>query len=146
MRATFVGGAALVTVVVAALSQQVLYEWLVVPRLADLRQVPVAWWVGLAAPIIIVALTSGWLAKSWGETLVAAILGTLGLQTYGMWLAQTGRAGWFKSFAVEAPLEYWTLGTLQVLVLVAVLTLIGHACRRKTAAASLTSRSIGPLR
>ena len=134
MRTTFVGGAAVVTVAAAVLSQQVLYEWLVVPRLAGLRQVSVAWWLGLAAPIILVALISGWLAKSWGEPLVAAILGTLGLQTYGLWLAQTGRPGWFKSFAVEAPLEYWTLGTLQVLLLVVVLASTGHACRKTTTA------------
>ena len=69
-----------------------------------------------------------------GETLVAAILGTLGLQTYGLWLAQTGRPGWFKSFAVEAPLEYWTLGTLQVLLLVVVLASTGYVCRKTTTA------------
>ena len=134
MRATFVGGAALVTVAVAVLSQQVLYDWLVVPRLADPRQVSVACWLGLAVPVILVALISGWLAKFWGETLVAAILGTLGLQTYGLWLAQTGRPGWFKSFAVEAPLEYWTLDTLQVLLLVVVLASTGYVCRKTTTA------------
>lgn len=134
MRATFVGGAALVTVAVAVLSQQVLYDWLVVPRLAGPRQVSVACWLGLAVPVILVALISGWLAKFWGETLVAAILGTLGLQTYGLWLAQTGRPGWFKSFAVEAPLEYWTLGTLQVLLLVVVLASTGYVCRKTTTA------------
>ena len=134
MRATFVGGAALVTVAAAVLSQQVLYDWLVVPRLAGPRQVSVACWLGLAVPVILVALISGWLAKSWGETLVAAILGTLGLQTYGLWLAQTGRPGWFKSFAVEAPLEYWTLGTLQVLLLVVVLASTGYVCRKTTTA------------
>jgi len=88
----------------------------------------------LAVPVILVALISGWLAKFWGETLVAAILGTLGLQTYGLWLAQTGRPGWFKSFAVEAPLEYWTLGTLQVLLLVVVLASTGYVCRKTTTA------------
>jgi len=134
VRATFVGGAALVTVAVAVLSQQVLYDWLVVPRLAGPRQVSVACWLGLAVPVILVALISGWLAKFWGETLVAAILGTLGLQTYGLWLAQTGRPGWFKSFAVEAPLEYWTLGTLQVLLLVVVLASTGYVCRKTTTA------------
>jgi hypothetical protein len=85
--------------------------------------------------VTLTGLLLGWLAKSWGETLVAAILGSLGLQIYGLWLAQTGRPGWYKSFAVEAPLEYWTLGTLQVLILIGVLASTGHVCR-KTAPAS----------
>ena len=130
VRATFTAGAALVTVAAAIFSQQALYEWVVVPRLPGLRQVPVAWWLGLAAPVILAAVVSGWLARSWGETLMAAALGALGLQAYGLWLAQAGRPGWYKSFAVEAPLEYWTLGTLQVLLLVVVLASIGHACRK----------------
>ena len=130
VRATFVLGAALVTVAAAMLSQQALYEWLVVPRLGGIRQVPVAWWLGLAAPVTLAALISGWTAKSWAETLVAAALGAFGLQAYGQWLAQTNRPGWYKSFAVEAPLEYWTLGSFEVLLLVVVLASAGHACRK----------------
>jgi hypothetical protein len=42
VRAAFVVGIALVVVAAAMLSQQVLYEWLVVPRLVGLRHVPVA--------------------------------------------------------------------------------------------------------
>jgi hypothetical protein len=129
-RATFVLGAALVTVAAAMLSQQVLYEWLVVPRLADVRHVPVAWWLGLAAPVILSALISGWMARHWDETLAAAALGAFGVQAYGQWLAQTGRPGWYKSFAVEAPLEYWTLGSLQLLLLIVVVASTGHACHK----------------
>ncbi len=130
VRTTFVLGAALAIAAAAMLSQQALYEWLVVPRLAGIRQVPLAWWLGLAAPVTIATLISGWASKSWVETLVAAAFGAFGLQAYGQWLAQTGRPGWYKSFAVEAPLEYWTLGSFQVLLLVVVLAAAGHACRK----------------
>jgi hypothetical protein len=84
----------------------------------------------LAAPVTLAVLASGWMARSWGEMLVTAALGAVGLQTDGLWLAQAGRPGWYKSFAVEAPPEYWTLGTLQALLLLVVLASIGHACRK----------------
>jgi hypothetical protein len=130
VRATFVLGAALVTVTAAMLSQQVLYEWLVVPRLAGIPHAPVTWWLGLAAPITLAALISGWTARSWAETLAASAPGAFGWQVYGQWLAQTGQPGWGKSFAVEAPLLYWTLGTFQMVLTIFAVASAGHACRK----------------
>ena len=130
VRVSFVVAAALAPVAAAMLSQHVAYETLVVPQLASVRHVSVVWWVGVAAPVILAALVGGWMAKSWREVVAAAALGAVGLQGYGQWLAQTGRPGWYKSFAVEAPVEYWTIGLLQVFLLLVVLESTGHACRK----------------
>ena len=134
VRTTFVVGAALVTVAAAMLSQHALYEWIVVPKLESVRQVPIAWWLGVVAPIVLASLVAGWKARSCQETLTIAALGAVGLRVYEKWLAENGRPGWYKSFAVEAPLQFWTLGLLQVFVFLVVLASIGHAWRRKRAA------------
>lgn len=130
VRATFVVVAALVTVAAAMLGQYALYECLVVPHLATVRQVPVVWWLGVAAPLILAALAVGGMARSWREMLAAAALGAVGLQAFGWWLAQTSRPGYYKSFAVEAPFYYWTIGLLEAFLLLVVLESAGLLARR----------------
>jgi hypothetical protein len=133
-RAIFVVAAALVLCAAALLSQQVLYERLVVPHLAGIQEVPIAWWLGVAAPVLVTGVLLGCLARSWPEALLVAALGALGLHVYGQWLAESGRPGWHKNLAVEAPLEYWTLGLVQVFLVLAVLTFTGRAWRKTRAA------------
>jgi hypothetical protein len=131
--------AALGMVAAAAVSQQLLYEKLVVPRLSGLSAVPFLWWLGVALPVLVVALALGWVAKSWLESFTAAGIAAVGLQAYVHWAAVTGRPGLQKSFAVEAPLHHWTVGVLTislVLSLPIVLARIGHARVRKFKAAS----------
>src|SRR5688572_25961839 len=92
--------------------------------------VPLLWWFGVEAPVIVATLTCGWMAKSWRDALAAAALAALGLQAYLYWAATTGRPGLQKSFAIEAPLYYWTGGVVTVFLLLLVpffLARIGHA-------------------
>jgi len=109
-RVLFSIAAAFGMVAAAALSQQLLYEKLVVPRLSGLSAVPLVWWLGLALPVLVVALALGWVAKSWFESFTAAGLAAVGLQTYVHWAAASGRHGLQKSLAVEGPLCHWTVG------------------------------------
>ena len=139
MRLTFVAAATLAILAAAIASQQVLYEGLVVPRLSGLPAVPLLWWFGVEAPVIVVTLTCGWMARSWRDALAAAALAALGLQAYLYWAATTGRPGLQKSFAIEAPLYYWTGGVMTVFLLLLVpilLARIGHAGLRRSTAAS----------
>lgn len=58
------GGAALITVAAAVLSQAVLYEWFLVPRLTGLRQVSIGWWLALAPPILLAVIVFGFFPLS----------------------------------------------------------------------------------
>jgi hypothetical protein len=133
-------------VAATAVSQQLLYERLVVPRLSELGAVPLAWWFGLALPVVIVALGVGWMARSWSESFTVAALAAVGLQAYLHWAAVTGRPRLHKSLAIEAPLCHWTSGVLTMFFLLSlpiILARIGHASWRRSKD-RLTSRLSGP--
>jgi hypothetical protein len=138
-RLTLTIGAAVGIVAATAVSQQFLYERLVIPRLRDLSAVPLVWWLGLALPMVIAAVSVGWMARSWSESFTVAALAAVGIQAYLHWAAVTGRPGLHKSWAIEASLYHWTAGVLTMfflLLLPIVLARIGHASLRRSKAAS----------
>src|SRR5688500_17237832 len=131
-RLRFVVSAALL-IVTAGVGQQALYEKLVVPTLPHVDHVPAIWWAVLGTPLILTGLGSGWMARCWSETLAIAGLGAFGLRVFGEWAAQCGRPGSYKGVAIEAPLEYWTLGFLSVFLLLLILIVLawrGHVALR----------------
>jgi hypothetical protein len=123
----FITGAALGVVASAAVSQQLLYEMLVIPRLSHVSAVPLLWWLIVAAPIVVVALAVGRKAGSWPESLAVAALGAVGLQAYLHWAAASGRPGLHKSLAVEASLYHWTAGVLTMFLLLSVPIVLARA-------------------
>jgi ankyrin repeat protein len=138
-RVSFTIGAAAGIVAATAVSQPLLYERLVVPRLSGLSGVPLVWWLGLALPVLLVALSLGWMARSWSQSFAVAGLAAVGSQAYLHWAAASGRPGLHKSLAIEAPLDHWTVGVLAMFLLLSlpiVLARIGHESVRRSKAAS----------
>jgi hypothetical protein len=126
MRTTFIATGVL-GIVAAAVASQLLYEAFLVPRLETVVAVPLHWLLGVGAPVIIAVLACGWFAKSWRETLSVAALSAGALQAAVHVAAWSGRPGWHKSFAIEAPLYHWTVGVLPVLALLSAVVVLGRA-------------------
>jgi hypothetical protein len=118
--------AAVAALVTAAVGSQVLYELLVVPQLSTIARVPVLWWIGVGAPLIVAAVVFGWLTTSLREGFATAGLAALAIQAVIQLAAWMGRPGWHKSFALEAPLDHWTLGVLSSFALLSVPVIMGQ--------------------
>ena len=52
-----------------------LYDSLVIPELPNVKRVPMIWWLGCGAPVIVVALAAGWFCQSFREVLVLSVMG-----------------------------------------------------------------------
>jgi hypothetical protein len=136
MRTRFIGLSVL-AILAAAAASQFLYEALLVPRLSGIvAAVPLHWWLALSAPALLTVLGCGWFTRSWREALTVAALAAVALQLGIHVAALSGRAGWHKNFAIEAPLYHYTVGVASIFLFLVVLIGLGsvtHAGSRQAA-------------
>lgn len=104
-----------VTIVLVVLSlllgQQIIYQGLIVPRLPEHQSVPMWWWLGVVGPYYLVCFIVGSKLRTWYEFFVYSISAVLVSQVYDFMAAGLHQPGYLKSFAVESPLYFWTVGT-----------------------------------
>jgi hypothetical protein len=122
-------GAAVGLVIGTIVSDAVVYRLFVVPRLGEQQLVPVSVWLVGASPIIFAGLAGGALLTRWFHTVAGAALSAIAVQGYGHAAAVLHSPGWGKSLALEAPLEFWTIGLLLVVFAFGVLLLLGRVVR-----------------
>jgi hypothetical protein len=122
-------GAAVALVIGTVVSDEVVYRFFVVPRLGEQQFVPASVWLVAVSPIILMGLLGGAFLTRWLHVVSGAVLSAIAVQGYGHAAAVLHSPGWGKSLALEAPLEFWTIGVLLVAVAFGVLLLLGRAVR-----------------
>jgi len=116
------------TVVVTAtlyLCHQILYKLILVPKLPELKQVPLLWWAGVGGLIPLAILVMGNRIRSWAEFLAISVLTAFAKQFYEFLATHLNQPGFLKSFAVEDPFFFWTRINLESFVFFAILYGIG---------------------
>ena len=119
---------ALGLVVAVVVSDQVVYRFLVVPRLAEWQSVPIHQWLIVSLPVLLASLIGGGYLLRGQRPVVAfiAAVGTLGYLTVAAALNSPGHG---KSRALEAPAEFWAYGVFVVAILFIVLLGLGRIIR-----------------
>src|SRR5262245_51283844 len=106
----------------AIVSDQVVYKLFLVPRLDQWQAVPTWAWLVVASPMLLVGLLGGMSLASRLQAVAAGLLSTAAMQTYDYFAAISHSPGYGKSWALEAPSLFWTVGmALNALFLVALL-------------------------
>lgn len=113
------------------LGQQVVYQGLIVPRLPEYQSVPVWWWLGVVGPYYLVCFIVGSKLRTWSEFFIYSIAAMLVSQIYDFTAASLHQPGYLKSFAVESPLYFWTVGSFFGWIGVAIAFGIGMYLGRK---------------
>jgi hypothetical protein len=93
------------------LGQQIIYQGLIVPRLPQYQSVPMWWWLGVVGPYYLVCFLVGSKLRAWFEFFIYSIAATLVSQIYDFTAASLHQTGYLKSFAIESPLYFWTVGS-----------------------------------
>jgi hypothetical protein len=106
----------IVIMVATYVSDQLIYKLLIIPKLAEWKQVPFPWWVIKELPFISAIIVISCRIKSFKEFIALSIFTTLAFQVYGQIAAWSCFQGHLKSYAVEGPVYYWTEGTLWILI------------------------------
>src|SRR3990172_6622067 len=103
------------TIILVVLSllfgQQIVYQGFIVPRLSEHQTAPIWWWLGVVGPYYLVCFIVGSKLRTWPEFFIYSLSATLVSQAYGFIAAELHQPGYLKSFAVEAPLYFCTVGT-----------------------------------
>jgi hypothetical protein len=122
--------ALLLLLIAMVLGRQLIYELLIVPRLPETGSAPGWWWAGLYGPPLLVCILVGTKLKAWLDLLLfsgaAALLG----QVYQFVFARGGHSGLLKSYAVEDPVLFWTVGTVMTSVVFLLSFGVGMAIRK----------------
>jgi hypothetical protein len=121
----FVISAAVAIAVAVVVSDQFIYKSFVVPRLNEIKYVPITWWIAVYSPVLICCVLVGTLSNNLYSLAFCAVLASVLNRIYNGIAAITGQPGHLKSSAVEAPLDFWVLEFFGVVLLYSVLLLIG---------------------
>lgn len=97
------------------LSQELYYEPLVVPRLAEWKEVPVLWWVAAFAPEFAASVAAALLSRSTKEWLLFCLLGGLLVTTLKWGAGVFNQPGHIK--AIEGGIVHFALQFLSLTVL-----------------------------
>jgi hypothetical protein len=103
-------------VIATYISDQLLYKLLIIPKLAEWKQIPFPWWLVKELPFVLTVIVVGSRIRSFKEFIALSIFTTLAFQVYGQIAAWLCFPGHLKSYAVEGPVYYWTEGTLWILI------------------------------
>jgi len=118
----------------AIVSDQLVYRLFVVPRLDQWQAVPTWAWLVVASPMLLVGLAGGVSLGSRLQAVVAGLLATAATQTYDYFAAISHSPGYGKSWALEAPLLFWSVGTVLNALFLVGLLYVGVFARRVMAA------------
>ena len=110
-------------------SDQVMYRFLVVPRLTEWQSVPIHQWLIVLLPVVLTGVIGGGYLLRRGQRLVVALLAAIATQGYLTVAALLQSPGHGKSLAIESPTSLWTSGLSLVAVGYVLLLGIGQIIR-----------------
>jgi hypothetical protein len=99
-----------ILVFVAKVLNALLYAGIIVPKLADVRWVPIHWWFGTALPLVGVVVWAGIHVRSWRKLFVYSAVAGLTAHLFDFGAALLHVPATAKSWAHEAPVLFWTAG------------------------------------
>lgn len=108
------------------LATSFIYETFVVPRLPEIKSVPVIWWVLCGAPIILVGLFAGWIAKRSVSVIPLSIMSVAGYVTV---LQFTGQG--FHDIELGTKAHYFQLlvSSMAIFSLIFLIIGVGRVCK-----------------
>ncbi len=121
------------------ISDQLLYKLLIIPRLAEWKQIPFPWWVIRYLPFVLTICVVSSRIRSFKEFVALSIFVTLASSVYNQIAAWLNFPGHHKSFAIEDPLHFWTVGAFWVLIFFGI---VFGVCRLCCLACSVLTRKI----
>lgn len=89
---------AVVAFCIAFFATDAIYSHSIVPRLSEVREVPMLWWLGASLPLLLAPLVAGWRASSLREV---AFLAPCGAAAYLLFLAAHGQLSGGSQHDVE---------------------------------------------
>ena len=107
----------------------IIYWLLIVPRLEAMPKAPTLCWLGIATPFLLCSLVVGALSRSIREITVIAVAGGLGALLWHYLAVITHQPGYQKSWAIEGPIDFWTIGLFARVMQCAVPLCVGHVMR-----------------
>ena len=96
--------------VVESFSDLFIYGQLIVPMQLHVHAVPIQWWFLYFAPSLIVCLLIGFKINSYRQALLPSIAGDIAAHIYNLTAALNHFPGHYKSWTIEGPLIWWSLG------------------------------------
>ena len=119
---------------VSPVFSDLIYRTLVVPRLPQWHAVPISVWLIVFSPMLLVGLAGGAYLATIRRVTVAGFLLAAGTQLYDYCAALRHSPGHVKSWAIEAPAYFWSVGAAVNVSWAIGLLSIGMLARRATAA------------
>jgi hypothetical protein len=86
-----------------------IYALVIVPRLGSVPRVPIVWWAGMYAPVLIACALVAWRLRSASEVVAAALGSGIVAQIEKWGLALAHAPGHAKSLAFEDPARFWSV-------------------------------------
>ena len=129
MNLTLVMMAACFLSLTVVIADAVAYPLMIVPPLPGGRETPPVLWALLMLPVPLVAFLVGCFLRG-RELLVAGLATGVLVQLYGALAAMLDSPGYVKSYAIETPWLFWTVGLVMVSACSTVLLTLGAALRR----------------
>jgi hypothetical protein len=139
IRARFIVVSVIAIVIATYISDQLLYKLLIIPKLAEWKQIPFPWWTIQYLPFVLTVCVVSSRIKSFKEFITLSIFVTLASNVYGQIAAWLYFRGHLKSFAIEDPFYFWTVGMLHVLIFFGI---VFGLCKLCCLACSVLTRKI----
>jgi hypothetical protein len=119
-----------VVLVSALVMSHLLYRFFIVPILSEFKQVPSLVWLAIYLPFFVAIFWIGFQIKSLSQFVAVSLVSVILTQGYLYILAIMNEPEHLKSYAVEAPLHFWTIGCgimlIVYVVVYGVVLLLGH--------------------
>jgi hypothetical protein len=107
----------LVSATALVLSDQIIYKYWLVPRLASLHHIPFYYHYFVLLPIALAIIIFGLTISSWKKLYIPGFIFALTHQCYDFFTTVSHRSGDLIRYATEDPVDFWIIRSLILIIL-----------------------------